>query len=368
MVDNLEKNKCNGCNSCYNICSVDAIEMTSDSEGFSYPIISYDKCINCGKCDEVCPQKNATHRNNRKIPEVYAAWSLEDEIRINSTSGGIFSEIAMKVIEKSGYICGAIYNDNNMVEHHITSNTEGLKKLRQSKYVQSNIGFVYKQIGLQLKKEKLVLFCGTPCECAGLESYLKCIEIDRDKLIILDFVCRGSNSPKVYDMFLKHLENKYESVVQKVWFKNKTFGWNRFSTRIEFKNGENYIQDRFSDSYMRGYIESNLYIRPSCGDCKFKGFPRISDITLGDFWGIELEDKTMDTDNGTSLVLINSDMGDKLFGEIKNKIFCEKKELKDALLCNPSIIESVVHGESRYEFMKDLDVLDIMENINRFLK
>ena len=367
MIDNLEKNKCNGCYSCYNICSVDAIDMTPDKEGFNYPVINYSKCIQCGRCDVVCPIIHPMEKNNRKVPDVIAAWSLNQEIRMNSTSGGVFSELARKVLKRSGYVCGAVYNGEHMVEHFITNNLDELEKLRQSKYVQSSINIIYKKIGDLLNEDKEVLFCGTPCECGGLYSYLNCLNISMLNLILIDFVCRGSNSPKVYQMFLKRLETEYKSKVESVWFKNKTFGWNRFSTKIEFKNGRQYLQDRFSDSYIRGYIEANLYIRPSCGECAFKGFPRISDITLGDFWGVELEDKKNNPDGGTSLVIINSSLGDKLLKEIKSYIFLEKKTIEDSVKYNSCIYESIVHGTDRDGFMKDLDQLDIIENINRFL-
>jgi len=367
MVDDLDKNRCNGCSGCHNICPLDAIDMTADNEGFKYPIINYNKCINCGKCDAVCPMKYEIERDNSNDPKVFAAWSLNEEFRINSTSGGIFSELAMQVLNNLGYVCGAVYAGDNMVEHFITCSIDDVARLRQSKYVQSDINYIYRKIGNLLSGNKIVLFCGTPCEGGGLLNFLKCAGIGKSKLILVDFVCRGSNSPKVYQLFLEDLEKRYGSGIRKVWFKNKTYGWNRFSTKIEFEDGLIYFKDRFSDSYIRGYIEANLYIRPSCGQCAFKGFPRVSDITLGDFWGISLEDKSKDTDKGTSLVIINSTIGDVIFNDIREKIFFEKKQIEDAIPCNSCMNESIVHGIHRDTFMKDLDELNIVENINRFL-
>ena len=367
MIDDVVKNKCNGCYACYNICPVDAITMTPDSEGFSYPLIDYNKCIKCEKCSMVCTAKNSMKRDNRDIPNVYACWSSDEEIRIGSTSGGVFSELAMQVLKNSGYVCGAIYNEEHMVEHYLSCNMDDLDKIRQSKYVQSAIHTIYRQIADLLEDNKLVLFCGTPCECAGLYQYLKCLETNQSKLILIDFVCRGSNSPKVYRMFLDQLEAEYGAKVKRVWFKNKTYGWNRFSTKIEFENGESYLHDRNSDQYIRGYIEANLYMRPCCGDCDFKGFPRISDITLGDFWGIELKDKSKTTDKGTSLVMINSPKGEDLFYAIKENIFYEEKELSDASKGNPCMYQSIVHGPNRENFMRELDQRNINENIGRFL-
>ena len=367
MIDNVEKNKCNGCYACYNICPVDAIAMTPDAEGFNYPSIDYDKCIKCEKCSTVCTVTNTPQKENLSVPKVFAGWSLNEEVRIKSTSGGVFTELAMQVLKMSGYICGAIYKDDHMVEHYITCNMYDLEKIRQSKYVQSSINMIYRKIGNILIDNKLVLFCGTPCECAGLYQYLKCCSIQQTKLILIDFVCRGSNSPKVYQLFLQQLESEYGSKVERVWFKNKTFGWNRFATKIDFDNGESYLHDRNSDYYIRGYIEANLYLRPSCGDCAYKGFPRISDITLGDFWGVELEDKSKNTDKGTSLVFINSSVGEALFNAIRDYIFFEKKELSDATKGNPCIYKSIIHGYDRDKFMKDIDKINIIENIKRFL-
>ncbi len=367
MIDRIDKNKCNGCSACLNICPVRAIDMIIDQEGFIYPLIVKEKCIKCNRCDAVCPVLNYNKVMEHLEPQIYAAWSLNEEIRFNSTSGGVFSEFAMQILNKSGYVCGAIYSESYEIEHFITCDVKDLSRIRQSKYAQSNIKQIYKKIGKLLLVNNSVLFCGTPCQCAGLDSYLKLKNITRQNLVIIDFVCRGSNSPKVYQMFLKQLEKEHQSKITKVWFKNKTYGWNRFSTKIEFKNGNDYLKDRFEDSYIRGYIEANLFIRPSCGECYFKGFPRVSDITLGDFWGITLNDKNQNTDIGTSLIILNSDTGKKLFSKIKSNLFFEHKELNDMEVFNPCISKSIKHGQGREEFMKDLDKIDVIENINRYL-
>lgn len=174
-------------------------------------------------------------------------------------------------------------------------------------------------------------------------------------LAIIDFVCRGANSPKVYRKFLDDLENEYGSKVSKVWFKNKTYGWQRFCTKVEFENGRNYLKDRNHDRYIMGYTTHNLYIRPSCAKCLYKEFPRISDITLGDFWGIKLNTPNVDIDRGTSLVMINSSKGQELFENIKNRIFYEKKSLAEALPKNKSIIKNTVFNENREYFFENLD-------------
>lgn len=352
-VEKLEKNRCTGCYACYNACQKNCISMNRDSEGFPYPQIDTDSCANCGLCERVCPVLNKLKvKTNKSVPDVYAAWSLNNKIRVNSTSGGIFSELALKFLETGGYICGARYGENQHIEHCIVNSSDGLEKIRQSKYAQSDVGYIYRDIKQLLVKGEKILFCGTPCECAGLLNYLN---KKYDNLLIIDFVCRGSNSPKVYEKFLEYLEAKYHSKIKKVWFKNKTYGWNRFSTKVEFENGESYIEDRNNDMYIVGYIHYNLYMRPSCADCHYKTFPRVSDITLADFWGVKLTDSARDVEKGTSLVMLNSQKGVELFNRIKDSIFYEKKTLDDTLKGNPSILKSPVMNSKRDYFLKHLD-------------
>jgi|GEM_PF-259543 Coenzyme F420-reducing hydrogenase, beta subunit len=369
MVDQLvKKDICTGCYACFNICDKKAITMNPDKEGFKYPEVKANLCNQCGSCVSVCPSLKENYSNDKKPSEIYAAWSLDDEIRSLSTSGGIFSELAIEILEAGGYICGAVYNEQFLVEHMVSDNKEGLARIRQSKYVQSDMNDVYRKIRKLLVQNKSVLFCGSPCECAGLKSYLSSTECATHNLILIDFVCRGANSPKVYMEFLKEMEKKYSSDIQRVWFKNKTYGWNRFSTKIEFKDGQNYLEDRFHDLYIRGYVEENLFIRPVCSECRYKGLPKIADITLADFWGIKLEKDNHRTDGGTSLVIINSERGEELFDRIKSKIFFEKKHIDDAVPGNMCIYHSIKHGEHREKFMSDLDQINIVDNLSRFLK
>jgi coenzyme F420-reducing hydrogenase beta subunit len=353
VIDKIKKELCTGCNACFNICPEICIVMSVDEIGFRYPKVDYDKCIECKKCTNTCPSLNKLKLSGQwKEPQIYAAWSLDEEIRFTSTSGGVFSELAKAVIKYEGLVVGAVYNKQHMVEHYMTDNIEEIERLKQSKYVQSEIGDIFKHIKKELDIDKLVAFCGSPCQVAGLLNYLK---KPYDNLITFDFVCRGTNSPKAYTKYMEMLENKYKSKIVKIWFKNKTYGWNRFSTRIDFENGKTYIKDRYHDLYMRGYIEENLYMRPCCFDCKYKAFPRVADITFADFWGVGGNDPKLDPDKGTSLIMINSAKGAKLFDKIGHSIFKKQSKLEVALPGNACIVKSAVENPKTRDFLMMLD-------------
>ena len=242
---------------------------------------------------------------------------------------------------------------------------DDIEKLRQSKYVQSDIGDIFKRIEDKLNEERLVAFCGSPCQVAGLLNYLK---KPYEKLVTFDFVCRGTNSPKAYLKYIDLLENIYNSKIEKVWFKNKTYGWNRFSTRIEFQNGKIYIKDRYNDLFMKGYIEENLYMRHCCFDCKYKVFPRVGDITLADFWGIGETDPELDTDKGTSLIMINSEKGDALFNKIEERIFHKKSTIEVALPGNGAIVKSATSNPNSDEFFRMLDKKSFDVSFKKYAK
>lgn len=361
----VKKDDCTACEACNNICPNGSIKMLADYEGFLYPFINREKCTNCGFCDIVCPLGKKIDCENNSIPRVYAAWSLDQEVRFNSTSGGIFTELAKSIISQGGYVVGAEYTNNHLVAHAVIDNEQDIHLLRQSKYVQSEIGFVFQELKKHLDKDKPVLFVGTPCQGAGLLSFLK---VRYENLFLCDFICRGANSPKAYLRYLASLDRQYHSNIKKVWFKNKVNGWKNFCTKVEFENGQEYYADRYSDLFMRGYLKYNLYIRPSCSQCQFKGFPRCSDITLADFWGVKLRDESLDIDQGTSLVIINSQKGQQYFDSLENRIFREESNLEAALPFNQCAVRSVDMGEKRDSFFSQIDKTDFAELMREIIK
>lgn len=353
MVDSLLKCECTGCGACENICPTKCITMEMDTLGFKYPIIDKTKCTECGLCDKTCPSKNLpSFCGDRNEPDAYAAWSLDEQIRMKSTSGGIFSEIACKYIEDGGLVVGAKYNGDHMVEHDMIRSIIEIEKLRQSKYIQSNTNDIFMRIKKEIDNGKYVAFCGSPCQVAGLLGY---VGTKRENLLTIDFVCRGTNSPKAYKKYLEMLEKKYSSKIKRVWFKNKTYGWNRFSTRVDFENGKTYIKDRHTDLFMKGYIEHNLYMRDCCFKCQYKGFPRVADISLADFWGVGNIDKTLDEDKGTSLIMVNSEKGATFFRSIQDRIFCRKGKVEQALPGNACILDCPQKNPNSDRFLSLLD-------------
>lgn len=366
MIDSLEKSRCTGCSACYCACPFESIEMKVDEEGFWHPAIDRDMCNECNICEDVCPVLNKLERSsNFSPPQVFAVWSLDEDVRLTSTSGGFFTELAKAVIGRRGYVVGARYNERHLVEHCIVNDYEGLSYLKQSKYIQSDVGLSYKKIKDLLDTDNYVLFCGTPCQTAGLQSFLG---REYEKLLVCDFVCRGVNSPKVYLRYLDMLQIRYKSVIRKITFKYKGFGWNRFSTLVEFENGRRYIKDRYHDPYMLGYIEHNYYMRPSCHNCQFKLLPRLSDISMGDFWGISETRPHLDKDKGTSLILINSEKGKGFFELVKPGVFFEECTFKEASNSNACIFESPLANSRRDNFFRDLDSMPFDQLIKYYCR
>lgn len=375
-IELIKREACTGCNACMNVCPEQAIIMETDLEGFWYPTINQKACTQCGACMNTCPiihtselrepKKGLDALREKDVPPIYAAWSLDPEIRYHSASGGIFSELAQLVLARGGYVCGAIYDERHMIKHAIIDKAQDLPQVRQSKYAQSDMGDIYKQVGILLNQGKKLLFCGAPCQCAGLSLYCNASNIDIDNLYLVDFICRGANSPKVYRKFLDELESKYNSQIRKVWFKNKSYGWNWFSTRIEFEDGDIYLQDLCHDAYIKGYIEANLFIRPSCSECRFKGFNRVSDLTLADFWGVQINDSAQDVDAGISMVMVHTEKGKFLWDSIVSQVYNEEKSLEEMVRGNVCFYNSALPGAHRGQFMEDLDKMPVIENILRF--
>lgn len=351
MIDKALNCNCTGCSACVNACPVSAIAFVPNDKGFLIPKVDESKCIKCTKCLAVCPSLSPLQKEGYREPAVFAAWNEDEAIRVDSTSGGVYSALAEEIISRGGYVIGAEYDGKFEVRHTIINSQKEIKKQRQSKYAQSNLGLIFRDVKKLLDAGALVLFCGTPCQSAGLQKYLN---KDYDKLFCCDFICRGVISPKVYQKFLADICPS-ENSLRKVHFKNKDFGWNRFSTKLTFEDGSFYQKDRNDDYYMRGYLRHNLYLRDCCYHCDYKSLPRISDISLGDFWGIGNYDPSLDNEQGTSVVLINSEKGITLFGWASNRLVSTERKIEEVLSGNSCLLNSAVCGEYRDYFFKKMD-------------
>lgn len=364
-IEIKNKKDCTGCEACANICPKNCIQMLSDAEGFLYPSINGNLCIHCDLCLNACPMENTNNgicQNGRL--EVYAGWTLDPAVRYESTSGGFFSELAGVILAEEGHVVGAAYNNNCDVGHMVISNPSEINRIRQSKYTQSCIGDVYRKIKNLLQNDEKVLFCGTPCQAAGLRAFLG---KEYENLYTVDFICRGMNSPKAYRHWLNELEEKYQSKAVRVWFKYKINGWKKspLCTRIDFADGSQCVQSDNENTYMRGYLGPNLYIRPSCGECRFKDIHRESDITLADFWGIK---KELDDDKGTSLIMVNTSKGKSLFGKCSENVYVEQRNLAEIFDGNACFKESVQINPRSGEFLRELDNESFSALINMYTK
>lgn len=363
MIEIKTKKDCCGCYACYNICPKECITMESDNEGFWYPKIDKNKCINCNLCEKVCPIINPVKRaDSKKI--AYAGMNKDDQIRVKSSSGGLFSMLAEYIIKNNGIIYGASFDEDFNIKHkRILCNTD-LDLLRGSKYVQSSIGDIYKQVKNDLESNRQVLFTGTPCQVEGLRSYLRKEYVN---LITMDFICHGVPSPLVWKKYLEEMKKSKQENIKNIYFRNKDIGWKIFSLKIIFDE-KIYINDLSNDLFMKGFLQ-DVYLRPSCYSCKFKKINRVSDITVADFWGIENILPKMDDNKGTSLIVIHSEKGKQLFGELSKKMILNEVNLNEAIKYNPSMIRSVKYNEKRKKFFIELNSgKDLIDLLSRYTK
>lgn len=339
-VDISGVSACTGCMACYNICPVEAISQDYDGEGFLVPVIDDEKCIGCGRCKAICPVCNETPGTALQ-DNCYAVMG-NNEIRKNSSSGGVFRVLAGKILEEGGYVSGAVWNDDWQVEHIVSNEIKDVERMMSSKYVQSNIGETYCQIKGVLEQGKKVLFTGCSCQVAGLKRYL---EKEYENLLLADVVCHGVPSQKVFDACL---ENKEE--ISEISFRKKDiFGWSS-GLYLKYQDGTEYVGNK-EDPYMSGFL-NNWTLRNTCYDCKFKN-KKYSDLSLGDFWGINRIYK-FDDGLGTSFVTLNTKKGAYFFKSVLSefaKIVSLQTEAAESF--NPCISKSVKEPKCRELFFQE---------------
>lgn len=331
----IEKKRCTGCEACTNVCPANAISFKFDENGFSYPNIDMNLCVDCDACKIICTSRLEKKHNNYDN-QAFAVWTKNKEVRFYSTSGGVFTELSNTILNSGGYIVGAQFKSPFEISHCIISTKEDLHKIQQSKYVQSSINGAYQDIKKLLRDKRTVLFCGAPCQVAGLKSFLN---KEYSNLYTIDFICRGISSPIAYKYWLDDIEKKYNKSISTIWFKHKDKGWKNSprTTKVIFSDNTEIVFRKHRNLYMCSYLDLNMFIRPSCANCDFKGKDRWSDITLGDFWGAN---KEIDDDLGTSIVIVNSKHGESLFNKTNNLVKV-KHNLDEAVSGNLSYFKSV---------------------------
>lgn len=351
----IEKFNCAGCSACANICPKNAISMLENKDGFYTPHIDENKCTDCGLCKNKCPQLNAISKNSLQ-PECYAVWA-EDVIRFNSSSGGAFTVMAEAILDKKGIVCGAAFDENWTVRHIIIDNENDLHKLRGSKYVQSFISeTLFKEIKKHLQNSRWVLFTGTPCQVAGLKSYLN---KEYQTLILIDLVCSKVPPKKVFDKFLK--DNNYNKPdIKSIKFRDKSNGWNCSTI---------YTTTTTTTTTTRGWFKmflSSLSMNESCVDCKYMSINRVGDITIGDFWHIGKVRPDLDDNKGTSLILVNNSKGKIFFKELNWKKIASMTT-QNAIDGNRALLVPFIPHQNRKLFSNKLETTNFDELVNASL-
>lgn len=347
MINIKNKQDCCGCSACAQRCPKQCISMKEDDEGFLYPQVDTSKCIDCHLCEKVCPVIN--QGDGRTPLKVYAANNPDDNIRKESSSGGIFTMLAENTIEQGGVVFGVCWNSEWEVVHDFIESKEDISKFRGSKYIQSKIGENYKKVEYFLKEGKLVLFSGTPCQIAGLTKYLRKEYVN---LLKVECVCHSVPSSGLWNRYLVQLiesQNRKKNEILAIKFRDKITGWKGYSCSIAYKDGVVSVENREKNLWMKGFLEG-LYNRPSCSHCPAKGHS-YADVVLGDLWGISELAPEIDDDKGMCLVISNTTKGDKVLDSIsivKKKYFT----LEQVVEKNPAILYCVDIKEKRDIFFR----------------
>ncbi len=344
------KEHCTGCGMCMNICAKNAVTMQADVEGFLHPVVDEMLCVSCGLCQSRCPQNTSVSRFSGNY---YAVVAKDDMLRENSSSGGVFSLLARRVLARDGVVFGVAFDENWRVIHIAAEDETDLSRLRGSKYVQSEIGLTYRDAKAALDNGRRVLFTGTPCQIAGLRAYLK---KEYDNLLTIDVVCHGAPSPMIFREWLDY-EVAHHGDIADIAFRKKAPGWKSFCAQVTHQNGD-VTKCMLREGYMRGFLD-DLYLRDSCYTCPYASAERVADISLGDYWHYQESgpEHIEDDDRGVSLVIVNTEKGNAAFRAIKRQIALGKRSYEDALRGNPVLDHPAKRPEKREAFWRDHETM-----------
>lgn len=364
MIEINDKRECSGCTACASSCPTECIKMVEDKEGFKYPEVDTQKCINCHKCEKVCPvlQKKVIY-TEEKISAVIAR--IKDfEVLMRCTSGGVFTALAMECVEQGGIVYGAAYDEKFNVVHMGVQDKQSVIRLAGSKYVQSDIGDTFLQVKTEVQSGRSVMFCGTPCQVAGLDSYLG---KKYDNLLLVDLVCHGVPSPKLWRVYLAHIQQKYGKL-SSVNFRGKNLGYHVSVMEEVFATGHKRIGSARTNMMLKCFFR-NIADRPICYKCTFKTVSRCSDLTLFDSWhAAELVPELKDDDKGYTTILIQSDKGKRFVDARKDKLECYKVNSEMALKLDGKMATNSVQMHPQREVFYDyLEENGIEKTVNKFL-
>ena len=351
MKEILNKSKCTGCTACMNVCPRSAISMVDNGDGFKYLVIDQNKCINCGLCKRTCPVLNTI--KNDSLNKCYVGYNKDEDLRFKSSSGGIFSIIANYFLENDGVVIGSAFDDDNKLKHIAVTKKEELFKVMGSKYLQSDLDNIFTYIKDNLKNKK-ILFVGTPCQVAGLKSFLK---KDYDNLLCIDLFCHGVPSPKLFEKYVGELEKNNGTLINY---------WDTYSNTATFKN-KKITELRKDNDYMKLFL-SDIALRESCYSCNFKLGNKYSDITLGDFWGVKKFYPEMYNNKGVSAIIINTLKGKNMFNIISDFIDYKECKLEEIISGNSSLIKSANLPLKRKKFFNDVDKMSVQNLRKKYLK
>lgn len=350
---------CTGCHACVSVCPNNCIAMVVNEEGFSFPEINTSKCIQCNLCDRICPVTNEQVKSTHT--QAYGIKNKNETERRDSSSGGVFSLLAEQILVHGGVVFGAAYNDDFAVQHIAVRDKKDLSRLRNAKYTQSMIGNSFKEIETLLKSGRKVLFSGTPCQCSGLKQFLR---KEYDNLLLVDLICHGVPSPKVWQMYINYRslkENNGKRPVR-INMRSKKTGWSHYGYSTEFDYGEGNITHihNSEDLFMKVFVD-NICLRNSCSNCVSKGIERCTDFTLGDYWGVWDQHPQLDDDKGTSIVFVHSEKGKKFLKQLDDKMDCIEVDIEEAYKENASLVISSKIHEKRKEFLEKANTTNFQE-------
>ncbi len=349
MIKINDNRKCSGCMACKNACSLDAISFEEDEEGFWYPRIDLTKCVDCGVCEKVCPFNDSTHfvpyENHAFVTQFYAGQLKEKKMLFEVSSGGAFQAMAMSVILEGGIVYGAAQDDVDHIFHMRASTLDELQKTRRSKYFQSEIGNTYTLAKRDLQDGKEVLFSGTGCQIAGLNSFLN---KRYENLYTCEVVCHGVPSRKIWRIYRKEKEEKEGKKIVDLIFRDKSHGWSQNQYRITYDDGSTELEKSAVQLFHAGYLQG-LFYRPSCGSCPFASIPRVADVTLADYW--QYKGILSENDEGISLIAANNPRGIELLQKCSVYLTIENTSMDAALKSCRHMDEHPTENPNRRAFL-----------------